>query len=322
LETAPSTVPPAVTSETRASLENLVKPPAHEPESTNHSHGGGHAPGSLDFYKRAGKLMDEKTGLWLMPTLTTVGSILSTLVIDKVFNKAEKSEKTDNKDPYALAGALTVNRLPKIFRLANAFMHINDLWLAAAHGGWKGEGITGKWAVKPKADDKLESKDLDPNLQKMRDTFAEKNAEGHTVYKGSYDHSPIRTYGVDVVSMAGCAWDGLNTFLGTLSKEKSFGKAIVGGASTFFNTIFFGFHVAEKIMYPVIEQVMKLPFIPAEIKEKGWAVTALGGSGSLLAIEAIIRGWEALVTPNLAKMIGPIIDKALGQKPIKLQGNI
>jgi hypothetical protein len=60
---------------------------------------------------------------------------------------------------------------------------------------------------------------------------------------------------------------------------------------------------------------MKLPFIPAEIKEKGWAVTALGGSGSLLAIEGIIRGWEALVTPNLAKIIGPVIDKALGQKP-------
>jgi hypothetical protein len=302
------------TPEYRASLEKIVQEPI-KPKPVNHSHGSSHDLGSLDFYKRAGKLMDEKTGLWLMPALTTLGSIVSTLVIDKVFNKAEKPEKNENNDPYALAGALTVNRLPKMFRLANAFMHVNDLWLAAAHGGWKGEGITGKWAVKPKADVHLESQDLDPNLQKMRNTFAEKNSEGHAIYKGSYDHSPIRTYGVDVVSMAGCAWDGLNTFLDTLSKEKSFGKALVGGASTFFNTIFFGFHVAEKIMYPVIEQVMKLPFIPAEIKEKGWAVTALGGSGSLLAIEGIIRGWEALVTPNLAKIIGPIIDKALGQKP-------
>lgn len=301
------------TPEYRASLEKIVQEPI-KPKPVNHSHGSSHDLGSLDFYKRAGKLMDEKTGLWLMPALTTLGSIVSTLVIDKVFNKAEKPEKNENNDPYALAGALTVNRLPKMFRLANAFMHVNDLWLAAAHGGWKGEGITGKWAVKPKADAHLESQDLDPNLQKMRNTYSEKNSEGHAIYKGSYDHSPIRTYGVDVVSMAGCAWDGLNTFLDTLSKEKSFGKALVGGASTFFNTIFFGFHVAEKIMYPVIEQVMKLPFIPAEIKEKGWAVTALGGSGSLLAIEAIIRGWEALVTPNLAKMIGPIIDRALGQK--------
>lgn len=97
------------TPEYRASLEKTVQEPI-KPKPVNHSHGSDDL-GSLDFYKRAGKLMDEKTGLWLMPTLTTLGSIASTLVIDKVFNKAEKSEKIDNNNPYALAGALTVNRL-------------------------------------------------------------------------------------------------------------------------------------------------------------------------------------------------------------------
>lgn len=80
------------TPEYRASLEKTVQEPI-KLKPVNHSHGSDHAPGSLDFYKRAGKLMDEKTGLWLMPTLTTLGSIVSTLVIDKVFNKAEKNRE-------------------------------------------------------------------------------------------------------------------------------------------------------------------------------------------------------------------------------------
>ena len=78
----------------------------------------------------------------------------------------------------------------------------------------------------------------------------------------------MRTYFVDAVSLMGCAWDGINTFLDTLGNSKSFGQAFVGGASTFFNTVIFGFHVAEKIMYPIIENTMKLPFIPEDWKKK------------------------------------------------------
>ena len=116
----------------------------------------------------------------------------------------------------------------------------------------------------------------------------------------------MRTYFVDAVSLMGCAWDGINTFLDTLGNSKSFGQAFVGGASTFFNTVIFGFHVAEKIMYPIIENTMKLPFIPEDWKKNGIATSAIGGSASLLGIEAIIRGWEKFVTPNLSKVIGAL----------------